>query len=86
MKTICKYYIQGCFHCDRIKDEYDTLSKQYKGKLEFESREITTSKEETKLNLHIYPTVVLYDKGKELGRLEGVITPEMLKGFVEEAV
>lgn len=85
-KKVCKYYIDTCFHCNRIKDTFEKLSNEYKDSLEFENKKVGSPEMEKKYNLHIYPTVVIYEGDKEISRIEGVIPPEMLEDFVKGAM
>ena len=85
-KTIVKFYIDNCFHCNRIRGTFDELAEKYKNEINFENKKVNSHQMEKKYNLHIYPTVVAYDGDKEINRIEGVIPPEMLKDFIEEAL
>ena len=85
-KKICKFYIDNCFHCNRISGTFDELAEKYKDEINFENKKVDSPQMEKKYNLHIYPTVVAYDGDKEIDRIEGVIPPEMLKDFVEGAL
>lgn len=85
-KKICKFYIDNCFHCNQISGTFAKLAEKYKNEIDFENKRVESSLMEKKYNLHIYPTVVVYEDGKEIDRIEGVIPPEVLKDFVEEAL
>lgn len=85
-KKICKFYIDNCFHCNRISGTFDELAEKYKNEIDFENKKVNSPQMEKKYNLHIYPTVVAYDGDKEIDRIEGIIPPEMLKDFVEGAL
>lgn len=86
---IIKFFIDNCFHCNRIEEEFWKLADEYKDRgIAFGNRHVTfSSGVDDKYKLTIYPTVILFDgEGREVRRIEGVIPPKMLEEFVKGAV
>ena len=85
MKTIRKYYIDGCFHCKRIEKTYEELKKKFDGLIDFQSLKVNNKDTEKEYNLSIYPTVCVYDEDcEEINRISGFISPKELEKFVEK--
>ena len=73
MKTIIKFWGNGCINCKALAPIYEEVKKEYAGKIEF--REINTSvNAETadKYNITTLPTLVFEKDGAEVGRLTGL--------------
>jgi hypothetical protein len=76
-----KYYIDDCFHCDRIKGTYSQYIE--KNSKKFKEQHVNDS-ELYNTPISIYPCVICYNKGEEVDRLGGIFSPEKLKEWIGE--
>lgn len=87
MLTFKKFSIDDCFHCNHILKEWKNLESKFRDRAEFQSVHIhSDSREIGTYNLTIFPCIIVEDNGIIKGRIEGVITPEWLREFVQTKI
>lgn len=83
--VIIDFYADWCMPCRMMGPVFEKLSDKYKGKLKFVKLD-TESEGELAASFEIYsiPSLVIVNKGKEIGRFAGFSPEVVLKQKIDE--
>lgn len=84
MIEFLKFYADWCSPCHVIEPFVQELEKEYSGKVNFTKIDVDREGEQvTKFNVLSIPTMILLKNGKEVGRLVGAMSKQMIKSKIE---
>lgn len=82
--VVVDFYATWCVPCRMLSPLVDELEDKYDGRLKVRRVDIEEEPElVTEYNISTIPTLIFFDKGSEMRRSYGYITPHQLKEFVE---
>nr|AAB07885.1 similar to protein disulfide isomerase [Arabidopsis thaliana] len=82
-----KFCVPWCKHCKKLGNLWEDLGKAMEGDDEIEVGEVdcgTSRAVCTKVEIHSYPTFMLFYNGEEVSKYKGKRDVESLKAFVVE--
>lgn len=86
--TFIKYFAPWCGHCKRLAPVWAELAELYKDDLTVDIAVVDCTVHKTtcaSVGVKGYPTLKLYEAGKELDTYKGARSLEALKGFITDS-
>ena len=85
--VIIDFYANWCMPCKMMAPVFESLSKEYDGKVKF--MKLDTEKYPSaaqNFNIQGIPALVLVDKQKEIGRIVGFASQEVIKKKIDSLI
>lgn len=84
---ICDFSASWCMPCRMMAPIMEDISEKYKRKYYFYQIDIDSAEDlATKYNVEVVPTIIVFKKGKELGRTSGFMEMEDLESFINKTI
>jgi len=85
--VIVDFWASWCMPCKIFAPVFEQLSDEYDGKAEFCKVNTEDSQDlAIKYNIEYIPTVIVFKRGEELERLQGVLSKEQVRQMLEAHV
>lgn len=85
--VIVDFYSEWCGPCRMLAPIYADTCKQYDNKLKFTKMNTSNNnKMSNKYNIQFIPTLVIFEKGKEISRHTGYLEKEELVKFIDKSL
>ena len=85
--VIIDFWATWCMPCKMFGPVFEKASAEYKGKVKFIKIDVDEAQDVAmKFNIMSIPTVVLFNKGKEVQRQSGALNASQLKEFIHSNV
>jgi len=82
---IVDFWAEWCAPCKILGPIFEELSQEYEGKLRFAKLDTEESQEVAgKFGIMGIPTMIMLNKGQEIGRIVGALPKEQLKQKIDE--
>ncbi|MCR4317022.1 MAG: thioredoxin [Planctomycetes bacterium] len=79
------FWSQTCMPCLRLAPTIDALATEFKGRVKVCKAEAPYSMESMmRAEIEAFPTMVLYKKGEEVGRIIGAYPKDHIKSVIEQ--
>lgn len=85
--VLVEFYSDGCLGCKQISPVLGELEEEYEKQIKIAKVNAAFS-EELKENyqVQVYPTILLFRNGKEVDRLTGLVTQDVIEQSIRDAV
>lgn len=84
--VLVEFYSDGCLGCKQISPVLGDLEEQYEEQIKIVKVNAAFSEGlKEKYQVQVYPTILLFRKGKEVKRLEGLISQEVIEKSIKDA-
>jgi len=85
LPVIVDFYATWCLPCQKMAPIFDSLAKNYKGKIKFVKLNVSDNSEVADdMNIFSVPTFVFLKAGTELKRIEGSTNYNSFKGTIDK--
>lgn len=85
LPTVIEFYATWCPKCMMMESVYQRVSVQLKGLMTFYKMDVDEANTlATELGIEIFPTFIVYHKGKILGYTSGVLSEKILSERLRE--
>jgi len=85
-KTICFYYMNGCYHCTLLIPIWLKVLSEYDSKkiniINIEQKSLNKLQE--KYKVYAFPTIIVYENGEKKMEYNGSRNEESLHNFIKE--
>jgi thioredoxin 1 len=83
--TMVDFWAEWCGPCKMMNPLLDELSTEYEGKVVISKMNVDDNSEvPTNFNIRGIPTFILFKGGKEVGRIVGAQTKQVMKGQLDK--
>ena len=80
------FYTDWCGICTQARPSIEELAKEYSNRLEFVSYNCEYGNRDERLRLDGYPTFIIFNEGREIGRHSGFSNKERIEDFIQETL
>jgi len=85
--VVIDFWATWCMPCKMFGPVFEKNSVEYKGKVKFVKIDVDEAQDVAmKFNIMSIPTVVLFNKGKEVERQSGALSSAQLKEFINDNI
>lgn len=85
--VLVEFYSDGCLGCKQISPVLGDLEEQYEEQIKIVKVNAAFSEElKEKYQVQVYPTLLVFREGKEVKRLEGLVSQEVIAKAIKDAV
>lgn len=84
--VLVEFYSDGCLGCKQISPVLGELEEQYEKQIKIVKVNAAFSEElKEKYQIQVYPTILLFQNGKEVERLKGLVAQSVIEQLIRDA-